>query len=87
MANTSKSISTLKQTKGEDWPYWVEINGTPVFINWVLLRPGQSFFLPCFQPAHLIRQLETRADHLDIRIATKRVMQGRVFGVRTWRLV
>lgn len=60
--------------------------GVPVFIEWHLLAPGASFFIPAIQTTRLARDVRKAAAKKNIRLTHKACIYNGMYGVRFWRV-
>lgn len=59
--------------------------GVPVHIEWHLLTPGASFFIPAIQTVQLARAVRKVATSKGIRLTHKICVYQGMYGVRFWR--
>ena len=60
--------------------------GVPVHIEWHLLKPGTSFFIPAIQTEELARSVRKAASKKGIQLAFKVCVDNGMYGVRFWRI-
>lgn len=61
--------------------------GVPVHIEWHLLAPGTSFFIPAVQTTQLARDVRKEAAKRGIRLFHKVCVDKGMHGVRFWRVL
>ena len=59
--------------------------GVPVHIEWHLLKPGASFFIPAIQTSQLARAVRKAATAKGIKLTHKVCVDNGMYGVRFWR--
>lgn len=59
--------------------------GAKVHIEWHLLTPGSSFFIPAIKTTELARSVRKAALEKGIRLIHKPCMCHNMYGVRFWR--
>jgi len=59
--------------------------GVKVHIEWHLLRPGTSFFIPALQTAQLARSVRKAALEKGIRLTHCTCIDNGMYGLRFWR--
>jgi hypothetical protein len=59
--------------------------GVEVHIEWHLLKPGSSFFVPAIQTTQLARSVRKAALEKGIRLTHKECINNGMYGVRFWR--
>jgi|APCry1669188910_1035180.scaffolds.fasta_scaffold652076_1 hypothetical protein len=59
--------------------------GAPVHIDWHLLTPGASFFIPAIQVTQLAREVRNAAVKRDIRLIHRICVYNNMYGIRFWR--
>ena len=59
--------------------------GVPVYIEWHLLTPGSTFFIPAFKTSELARAVRKAASAKGIKLAHKVCVDNGMYGVRFWR--
>lgn len=60
--------------------------GVPVFIDWRLMKPGASFFIPAIQTTQLARSVRKEATARGMKLTHRIVFENGYLGVRFWRL-
>lgn len=60
--------------------------GVPVHIEWHLLAPGTSFFIPAIQTTQLARAVRKAAVSRGVRLTHKVCMERGMHGIRFWRV-
>ena len=60
--------------------------GVPVHIEWHLLSPGASFFIPAIQTTQLARAVRRAALARGVRLIHKPCVEQGMYGVRFWRV-
>tara|TARA_R100000995_G_scaffold84707_2_gene64398 strand:- start:4474 stop:4701 length:228 start_codon:yes stop_codon:yes gene_type:complete len=65
---------------------WLNLEGTPVHIDWWAFQVGTSFFLPCCKCRPLLYEIAKKARKAGVRIASKTVLENNVRGLRIWRI-
>lgn len=60
--------------------------GVPVHIEWHLLTPGSSFFIPAIQTTQLARTVRKTATIKGVRLIHKVCVENGMYGVRFWRV-
>ena len=60
--------------------------GVPVYIEWHLLAPGASFFIPAIQTTQLARAVRKRAAERGITLTHRVCIDNGMYGVRFWRI-
>lgn len=59
--------------------------GAEVHIEWHLLAPGTSFFIPAIQTTQLARSVREEARKKGIKLTHKVCVSQGMYGVRFWR--
>jgi hypothetical protein len=59
--------------------------GVEVYVEWHLLKPGTSFFIPAIQATQLARAVRTAALEKGITLVHKNCVHNGLYGVRFWR--
>ena len=59
--------------------------GIPVHIQWHLLKPGASFFIPAIQTTQLARAVRKEATTKNIKLTHRTIFENGFYGVRFWR--
>jgi hypothetical protein len=59
--------------------------GVPVYIEWHLLTPGSTFFIPAFKTSELARAVRKAASAKGIRLVHKVCVDNGMYGIRFWR--
>lgn len=59
--------------------------GAEVHIEWHLLAPGTSFFIPAIQTTVLARSVREEARKKGIKLTHKVCVSQGMYGVRFWR--
>jgi hypothetical protein len=59
--------------------------GAKVHIEWHLLTPGSSFFIPAIKTTELARNVRKAALEKGIRLTHKPCVYHNMYGVRFWR--
>jgi hypothetical protein len=57
-----------------------------VHIEWHLLTPGSTFFIPAIQTTQLARAVRKAALEKDIRLLHRACVYNGLYGVRFWRV-
>jgi|TARA_R100000479_G_C6239144_1_gene148119 hypothetical protein len=65
---------------------WINLEGTPVHIDWMAFPVGTSFFLPCCKCISLRNEIVNKAIVAGVEVRSKIIIENEVRGVRTWRL-
>lgn len=60
--------------------------GVPVHIEWHLLTPNSSFFIPAIQTTQLARAVRKAATKRGVRLVHKVCVENGLYGVRFWRV-
>lgn len=60
--------------------------GVPVHIEWHLLTPHSSFFIPAIQTVQLARSVRRAATKRGVRLVHKVCVENGMYGVRFWRV-
>lgn len=63
----------------------IQIEGVPVHIEWHLLTPGSSFFIPALNTDQLIKDVCRVARKKRILLEHRVCIQNGMYGVRFWR--
>ena len=60
--------------------------GVPVHIEWHLLTPNSSFFIPAIQTVQLARAVRKAAVKRGVRLHHKICVERGMYGIRFWRV-
>jgi hypothetical protein len=60
--------------------------GVPVRIEWHLLTPGASFFIPAIQTEELARSVRKAASKKGMQLTHKVCVDNGMYGIRFWRI-
>lgn len=60
--------------------------GVPVHIEWHLLKPGSTFFIPAIQATQLARTVRTAALEKGVKLTHRICVDKGFYGVRFWRI-
>lgn len=55
-------------------------------INWEHFKVGCSFFIPCLNPPEALKEILRVTKRLKLHVTTKVVIEGKVQGIRIWRV-
>ena len=61
--------------------------GVEIRIEWHLLAPGASFFVPAIQVTQVAREVRKAATEKGIRLIHKPCINAGMYGIRFWRVV
>jgi hypothetical protein len=64
----------------------IKNEGAEVHIEWHLLTPGASFFIPAIQTTQLARAVRKAATRRGIRLTHRVCIDKGFYGVRFWRI-
>lgn len=59
--------------------------GVPVHIEWHLLTPGSSFFIPALNTDQLSKDVRKVAARKGIKLIDKVCVENGMYGIRFWR--
>jgi hypothetical protein len=68
------------------WRLRILNEGVEVRIEWHLLKPGASFFIPAIQVVQVAREVRRAATEKGIRLVHKPCVSSGMYGVRFWRV-
>jgi hypothetical protein len=60
--------------------------GVEIRIEWHLLKPGASFFVPAIQVTQVAREVRRAATEKGIRLIHKPCIDAGMYGIRFWRV-
>ena len=66
-------------------PVEISNEGAAVHIDWHLLTPGASFFIPAIQVIQLAREVRNAATKRNIRLIHRVCVYNNMYGIRFWR--
>ena len=64
----------------------LKILGAKVQIDWLKVKPGMSFFVPCIDTSPVIDYLQWDAGRFRYKIVCKQVVENQRYGLRCWRV-
>lgn len=64
----------------------MEVHGISFNVDWAKFGVGYSFFIPCLDPEHALKEIKKTTDRLGFTIKTKVVVEENVKGLRVWRI-
>ena len=67
------------------WLVKILNEGVEVRVEWHLLKPGASFFVPAIQTTQLAREVRKAAAEKGIKLTHKACISHGMYGVRFWR--
>jgi hypothetical protein len=64
----------------------LQTEGAEIRIEWHLLKPGATFFIPAIQVTQLARDVRKAALEKGVRLQHKPCVYRGMYGVRFWRV-
>jgi hypothetical protein len=64
----------------------LQTEGVEIRIEWHLLKPNSSFFIPAIQVTQLARDVRKAALEKGVRLIHKNCVYNGMYGVRFWRV-
>lgn len=62
------------------------VEGIRFKVDWSKFTVGATFWVPCLNPEHVMRQIQRICDKNDFKIKMVESVEHGVLGVRVWRL-